>query len=156
LPAPASPDLQRQALLDLVQRARGGIGIHLILWLLIGWMSGLVVSVPVFFWGAAALFGADLAGRLWLEPRLPALSLREPAKARALFLALLLANPALWGLTSAVATLWPPMAPAAPWIWFTLTGVAASGGMSLAIDPLVRKAYAALAVVFRSPPCCRT
>ena len=51
------------------------------------------------------------------------------------------------GLLGLASVLWAPLAPAQTWIWFTLTGVAASGGMSLAIDPLVRRLYAPLTTV---------
>jgi diguanylate cyclase (GGDEF)-like protein len=149
--APAAPSLDRQALLDLMQRARGGIAIHLILWLLIGWSSALHLAAPLFFAATAALFAANMVARLIFEPRIATLSLRRPLLARGAFLVMLLGSPAQWGLLSVAAMLWPVLAPAEGWIWFTLTGVAASGGMSLAIDPLVRHFYAPLAAV--SPLC---
>jgi len=146
LPDPAASSLERQALLDLMQRARQGIPIHLILWLLIGWSSALHLVAPLFFAVTSALFAANMVARLIFEPRIAALSLRKPQLARGAFLFLLLANPAQWGLLSMAAMLWPVLAPADGWIWFTLTGVAASGGMALAIDPLVRRLYAPLTV----------
>lgn len=127
-----------------MQRARGGIPIHLTLWLLIGWYSALYLVAPMFFAVTSALFAANMVARLIFEPRIAALSLRRPRLARGAFLVMLLGNPLQWGLLSVASMLWPVLAPAEGWIWFTLTGVAASGGMALAIDPLVRRLYAPL------------
>lgn len=143
----APVDVQRQSLLDLVQRARGGLPIHLILWSLMGAMGGLATRVPTFFWWVACGFGASLACRMLVEPRIATLSLQRPKVARMLFLSLLLVNPAVWGATSALAVLWPPLNSASAWIWLVVTGIAASGGMSLAFDPAVRSTYAPLAVL---------
>jgi diguanylate cyclase (GGDEF)-like protein len=140
-------EIQRQALLDLVQRARGGLPIHLILWLLVGAMGGLVEHTPVFFWCAACGFGASLVCRATFEPRIRRLSSSQPQALRTVFLFLLLANPAIWGLISAAAVLWPPSALASGWLWMVVTGVAAAGGTSLAFDPVVRRAYAPFAVL---------
>ena len=134
-----------------MQRARGGIPIHLVLWLMIGGSSSLYLAAPVFFALTSALFAGVMAARLILEPRIATLSLRKPRLARGAFLVLLLSNPAQWGFLSTTSILWPVLAPTEGWIWFTLTGVAASGGMSLAIDPLVRRFYAPLSAV---PPLC--
>ncbi|MEY2655406.1 MAG: hypothetical protein RLZZ524_2434, partial [Pseudomonadota bacterium] len=66
---------------------------------------------------------------------------------RARYLGLLLANPLVWGVACAVEMVSPSDTPAGDWIWFTLAGVAASGGIALAFDHVVRQFYAALAVM---------
>jgi diguanylate cyclase (GGDEF)-like protein len=142
-----SPDLQRLALLDLAQRARGGLVLHLVLWLLIGVFSGLAGMAPLLFWVTFAAFAAQMLARWRTESRLSGGLLTDLPLARARFVSLLLANPLLWGLACAVEMAWPSGTPAGDWIWFTLAGVAASGGISLSIDSLVRRLYAALAVV---------
>ncbi len=144
---PASARLQRLALLDLAQRARGGLVLHLVLWLCIGAFSGLTNESPGLFWATSVAFGADMLARWWVEAQLPRSSVVDLPLARLRYLVLLLANPLVWGLACAVEMLLPSTTPAAEWIWFTLAGVAASGGIALAFDPLVRQLYAALAVV---------
>ena len=134
-------------MLNLVQRARGGLAIHLSLWLLMGAMGGFANRSLLFFCCVAAGFGASLVGRVLVEPRIEALSERQPASARVLFLGLLLVNPAIWGVTGAASILWPALNPASSWIWLAVTGMAASGAMSLSFDPAVRKCYAAFAVM---------
>jgi|GEM_PF-3082151 len=105
-PCPLSPlphlsPLHRQAVLDLVQRARGGIPFYLLLWLLIGGSSGLHRAAPVFFSITSALFAARKLARLAFEPRMAELALRKPQQARGVCLVLLLSKPTLWGLSMA-------------------------------------------------------
>jgi diguanylate cyclase len=123
------------------------VAIHFVLWALIGWLGQLPAHAPCLFWGCTVGFGASLIGRLWLHPFLPSMSQRKPGQARTLFLALILINPALWGIASAVSTQDPALATSAAWIWFVLTGVAASGGMTFSIDRLSLKAYVSLAAL---------
>jgi diguanylate cyclase (GGDEF)-like protein len=143
----APTDIQRQSLLDLVQRARVGLPIHLIVWLLLGSLGGAMAAAPASFWCATGGFGAIVVGRLIFEPRIARLSSGRPRAARRVFLALLLASPTLWGLISAVAALRYPSAMTSGWLWMVVVGVAASGGMALAFDPVVRRAYAPLAIL---------
>jgi diguanylate cyclase (GGDEF)-like protein len=147
LPPPPTPDLQRLALLDLAQRARGGLALHLALWLLIGVFSGLAGRSPLLFWLTGMTFGANMVVRWWTEKHLSDRLSTDLPLARASFVGLLLANPLVWGLACAAEMARPSGTQAGDWIWFTLTGVAASGGISLSIDPLVRRLYAALAVL---------
>ena len=130
-----------------MQRARGGLAIHLSLGLLMGAMGGFANRSLLFFCCVAAGFGASLVGRLFLESRIEALSERKPVSARMLFFGLLLVNPAIWGVSGAVSILWLALNPASSWIWLAVTGMAASGAMSLSFDPVVRKCYAAFAVI---------
>ncbi len=130
-----------------MQRARGGLAIHLVIWLLMGALGGFATQLPLFFWCVAAGFGASFVCRIVFEPRIAALSLRRPVLARTLFLGVLLINPALWGVTSALSLLWSAFGEAAVWSWLVVTAIAASGGMSLAFDSVVRRTYAPLAVL---------
>ncbi|MDE2146753.1 MAG: GGDEF domain-containing protein [Burkholderiales bacterium] len=130
-----------------MQRSRGGTAIHLPVWLALGWATGLDERTPLLFGAAAAGFGLIAALRFALESTLKQLSMRRHRLARRLFLALLLSNPALWGLLSAWVSLQPPTASAAYAIWMVVTGVSAAGGLLLSIDTVVRKSYAALAVL---------
>jgi diguanylate cyclase (GGDEF)-like protein len=132
--------LRRQALLDLAERARGGVVIHLVLWLLLGSANGIAQTLPVLFWTQAALFAAVLLVRLAFERRVAALAAERPA-AHLAFMAMLLCNPLQWGLLGAWAALWPPLRPVQEPILFILTGLAAAAGMGLAIDRFVRLAY---------------
>lgn len=140
-----SDALRRQALVDLAERARGGVVIHLVLWILLGWMNGIAASLPVVFWALAALFGTVLVLRLAFERRLAAVAAARPA-ARLGFMAMLLCNPLQWGLLGAGASLWPPLQHVQMPILLILVGLAASGGMGLAIDRIVRLAYPLLAM----------
>ncbi|MEY2690054.1 MAG: hypothetical protein RL375_4254, partial [Pseudomonadota bacterium] len=67
----ATSDLQRLALLDLAQRARGGLALHLVLWLCIGAFSGLTERAPGLFWVTGAVFAVDMVMRWWVEAQLP-------------------------------------------------------------------------------------
>jgi diguanylate cyclase (GGDEF)-like protein len=145
LTAAVSGALRRQALVDLAERARGGVVIHLVLWLLLGSMNGIAESLPLVFWTQAGLFAVVLVVRLAFERRLAAVAAERPA-ARLAFMLMLLGNPLQWGLLGAWAALWPPLQHVQGPILFILTGLAAAAGMGLAIDRVVRLAYPLLAI----------
>jgi hypothetical protein len=48
---------ERNALLDLAQRAKRGTYVHLPIWLMLASWTGLYSAVPAFFWFNTAIFG---------------------------------------------------------------------------------------------------
>ena len=127
-------------MLDLALRARNGLFVHIPLWLLLGWMNGLMRDLPVFFWANAAVFCTISLIRLRFQHDAAARAASEPW-ALGLFLAMMLWNPLHWGLLGALAVGWAPLKSAHTAIMFVITGVTAAGGMGLAIQPVVRMAY---------------
>lgn len=63
----------------------GGIYIHLLLWLLIGWTGNLHTMQLPFFAANAGLFLANMLLRLYFECRLRAMVEQAPARAEAGF-----------------------------------------------------------------------
>lgn len=140
--------LRRQGMLDLASRAYGGLFVHVPLWLVLGWSVGLARDMPVFFWSNAALLCASTLIRMRWQPRVAARAADDP-RAWRMFLVMLLWNALYWGVLGALAVAWPPLQRAQTAILFIITGVAAAGGMTLAIHPVVRLAYP---IATMSPP----
>ena len=127
-------------MLDLASRARSGLFVHIPLWLVLGWSTGLMRDLPVFFWANTAIFCAVSLVRLRLQHGVAVRAADDP-RAWGFFLAMLLWNPLHWGLLGALAIEWPPLKGAQTSIMFVITGVTAAGGTGLAIQTIVRVAY---------------
>ena len=132
-------------MLDLASRARSGLFVHIPLWFLLGWSNRLISDLPLFFWVNMAIFCSISLLRLRFQDRIAARAADDPWAWR-LFLAMILWNALHWGLLGALAVGWPPLQPARTSIMFLVTGVAAAGGMGLAMQTIVRVAYPIAAV----------
>ncbi len=130
---------------DLAARARGGLFVHIPIWLLLGWSNGLMRDLPLFFWANAAVFCTMALVRLRHQNKVAARAADEPWAWR-FFLVMLLWNPLHWGLLGALAAGWLPLKGAQTSIMFVITGVTAAGGMGLAIQTFVRVAYPIVAM----------
>src|SRR5688572_6010588 len=122
----ASTELERQGLLDLAKRADRGIFVHLPLWLLIAGWSELFSQQPLFCAINAGIFLANAICRSWLRPHFGALVQRNYRWARRVYLALLLANCAHWGLLTGAAVVFPALHAAEVPLLFAAVGVACS------------------------------
>jgi diguanylate cyclase (GGDEF)-like protein len=144
--APKSPDLQQQAMLDLADRARDGIMVHLPLWLAAGWFSGVARASAALYLGAAALFLVVLVLRRRFEHRLAPRSVHDRAAALG-FNALILSNPLMWGALTSLTLLWPAIAPAREILSLITVGVVAAGSIVFAIDAWMRLFYGMTAML---------
>jgi diguanylate cyclase (GGDEF)-like protein len=135
-----SRELRHQAHVDLADRARGGMGVHLPLWLLVGWYAGLPDAAPLVYVALAAMFAGLTGLRLRFERRLADQAADRPAAARA-FQALLMSNPLCWGLVTCLTMLWAPMMPAREVMWLVVISLVSSGGIVFAIDSRLRLGY---------------
>jgi hypothetical protein len=135
-----SRELRHQAHVDIADRARGGMGVHLPLWLLVGWYAGLPDAAPAVYFGLAALFAA-LTGLRWLFERRMAQQAADRPAAHAAFQALLLSNPLCWGLVTCLTMLWPPMMAAREVMWLVVISLVSSGSIVFAIDSRLRLGY---------------
>ena len=156
--APSDPlPLQRQALIDLQQRALAGALVYLPCWLGVAWLYRIHEAHPVGVAVVAALFFALGAGRFVLHRGFAQRVERNMAGTRAAVLVLLLGNALLLGLVAAATIVMPALQPTFA-LWSLITGVAcAAGTMTLAIDQVVRFGFPAavmlpvLAALLRTP-----
>ncbi len=135
-----SRELRLQAHVDIADRARGGLGVHLPLWLLVGWYAGLLDESPAVYLALAAMFAALTGLRLLFERRLARQAADRPA-AHWAFQALLMSNPLCWGLVTCLTMLWPPMMPAREVMWLVVISLVSSGSIVFAIDARLRLGY---------------
>ena len=133
-------DQATQGYVDLCARARHGLFVHFVLWLMVGTLGGFWQSLPRLCFAAAGLFALVVLLRLKFEHPL-ALRAATVLPARIALHTLMLASPLLWGVVGALSNVMPEMAQARTAIQYVMVGVAASGGVALAIDSTVRRAW---------------
>jgi diguanylate cyclase (GGDEF)-like protein len=151
---PAS--LRWQALIDAMQRTRGGAFVHLPLFLLIGWLTGIAASHRAFFFCNVALLAVTALARLVFTHYAHGVAQSDASVERLrrftlTFIGLYLLSGAHWGALAAAVSYWPSLEGARIPIWLVCCGIAAAGTIVLGLLQAVRIGYPA-AVLF--PPMC--
>jgi diguanylate cyclase (GGDEF)-like protein len=151
---PAS--LRWQALVDAMERTRGGTFVHLPLFLLIGWLTGIAESHRAFFLGNVALLALTVVMRMAFTQYAHGAANSDASVERIrrltwTFAGLYLLSGAHWGALAAAVSYWPSLENARIPIWLVCTGIAAAGTIILGLLQTVRIGYPAV-VLF--PPMC--
>ena len=139
-------DLRLQALVETAQRAHAGSFLHLPLWLLVGWTSGLAQAETLFFWVNVGLFAGNLGLRLLTFRRIQRNAGPLPPAAERTLVALLLTSAFHWGALCALAIAWPAPQAVQTSLFLTAIGVAAGGTMGLCLLQPVRVWYPLLCI----------
>jgi diguanylate cyclase (GGDEF)-like protein len=135
--------LRRQALGDGIGRTRVGAALHLPLWVLTGWVTGLVQAHSLLFWLNVAFFALALPVRMVLAYRITerppgSLGIATPSR---IFVALYVGTGAHWGLLAALATACAALEPARIPLWLIVTGICAAGTTKLSMFQAIRVGY---------------
>jgi diguanylate cyclase (GGDEF)-like protein len=151
---PAS--LRWRALLDAMERTRGGTYVHLPLFVLIGWLTGIAKSHQAFFFVNVVLLAITIMLRVGFtrHARRAAESTEGPERIDRLtwtFTGLYLLSGAHWGALAAAVSYSPSLAEARIPIWLVCTGMAAAGSIILGLLQAIRIAYPAAVLL---PPMC--
>lgn len=145
-PPDISTALYHQSMLDMSTRARGGIVLHVPLWLAVGWFSGIAQSHRLFFVVMLATFMTVLALRLSFEQVLASRAATH-APSRALFFAFILSSPLLWGAISAGALYGGAGSQAQQTLSLVVSGLVSSGAIVFAINARLRPIYSLAAML---------
>ena len=94
---------ERNALLDLAQRAKRGTYVHLPIWLMLASGTGLYSVVPAFFWSNTAIFSFVTAMRLVMHARFESWLNRRPRLAKYAGFLAVVGPSAHWGVLMAIA-----------------------------------------------------
>jgi diguanylate cyclase (GGDEF)-like protein len=149
---PAS--LRWQALVDAMQRTRGGTFVHLPLFVLIGWVTGIAESHRAFFYCNVALLTATVLLRVAFTRHVHRAAGSDAERIRRFtwtFTGLYLLSGAHWGALAAAVSYWPSLADARIPIWLVCTGMAAAATIILGLLQAVRIGYPAVVLL---PPMC--
>jgi diguanylate cyclase (GGDEF)-like protein len=151
---PAS--LRWQALVDAMERTRGGTFVHLPLFVLIGWLTGIAESHRAFFFGNVALLTVTALMRVAFTRYARGAagsdaSLERIRRFTWAFTGLYLLSGAHWGALAAAVSYWPSLESARIPIWLVCTGIAAAGTIILGLFQAVRIGYPAAVLL---PPMC--
>ena len=145
-PPAVSVVLYHQSMLDMSARARGGIVLHVPLWIAVGWFSGIAQTHRLLFVVVLAMFMTVLALRLTFEHRLASQAATH-APSRALFFAFILSSPLLWGSISAGSIYWDVSTQVQQILSMVVSGLVSSGAIVFAINARLRPAYSLAAIV---------
>jgi diguanylate cyclase (GGDEF)-like protein len=137
----------RQALLDLAHRARGGAYVHLPVWLLVSLWAGLHLQAPLFFAVNSLLFAATTAFRVSIASRFTYLLKARPEFARKGGFVAVLAPCVHWGILAALADHWSVLRDVATPLQFVVIALAGAGTNVFAINKTLRVLYPACALV---------
>jgi signal transduction histidine kinase/CheY-like chemotaxis protein len=137
---------ERNALLDLAQRAKRGTYVHLPIWLMLASGTGLYSGVPAFFWFNTAIFGFFTAMRLLMHARFESWLNRRPGLAKAAGFLAVVGSSAHWGVLMAIACAWPRLHAARLPIMLAAVGVATAGTTLLALNRSVRLTFPTVAL----------
>jgi diguanylate cyclase (GGDEF)-like protein len=142
------PLLRLNALKAVMKRTRGGAAVHLPVWVLIGWVTGIAQTQSLFFYVNAAFFAAALFFRLRLTWLVYAStnSIGAETMSRS-FVVLYLVSSAQWGLVAAIVTHWPGFETAKVPIWLVTTGICAAGTNTLGVLQAVRVGLPAVLIL---------
>jgi diguanylate cyclase (GGDEF)-like protein len=142
------PLLRLNALKAVLKRTRGGAAVHLPVWLLIGWVTGIAQTQTLFFFVNVGLFAAALFFRLRLAWLVYATtnSISAESMTRS-FVTLYLVSCAQWGVVAAIVTHWPGFETAKVPIWLVSTGICAAGTNTLGVLQAVRVGLPAVLIL---------
>lgn len=148
--------LRWQALLDAMERTRGGTFVHLPLFILIGWLTGIPATHQAFFFGNVILLAITILLRVGFTRHVRHFSGSDVSAERVgrftwVFTGLYILSGAHWGALAAAASYWPSLAEARIPIWLVCTGMAAAGTIILGLLQAVRIGYPAAVLL---PPMC--
>jgi diguanylate cyclase (GGDEF)-like protein len=147
--------LRWQALVDAMERTRAGTVMHLPLFVLTGWLTGIAETQQAFFIGNAVIMSLTLVTRLaFVRHARRAARDADPASVgrfTSTFAALYLLSGAHWGFLAAAVSYWPALESARIPIWLICTGTCAAGTIILGLLQTVRLAYPA--AVLLTPMC---
>lgn len=151
---PAS--LRWQALVDAMERTRGGTFVHLPLFVLIGWLTGIAESHRAFFFANVAFLAVTALVRVVFTRYAHGAAQSEANLERIrrftwAFTGLYLLSGAHWGALAAAVSYWPSLENARIPIWLVCTGIAAAGTIILGLLQAVRIGYPAVVLL---PPMC--
>jgi diguanylate cyclase (GGDEF)-like protein len=147
---PAS--LRWQALVDAMERTRGGTFVHLPLFILIGWLTGIAQSHRAFFLGNVGLLAVTAFMRVVFTryargSTTSDASLQRIRRFTWAFSGLYLLSGAHWGALAAAVSYWPSLESARIPIWLVCTGIAAAGTIILGLLQTVRIGYPAVVLL---------
>lgn len=151
-----SASLRGQALVDAMERTRGGAFVHLPLFVLIGWLTGIAESHQAFFFGNVVMLAVTVLMRV-VFTRYANGAARSDASLERIraftwaFTGLYLLSGAHWGALAAAVSYWPSLENARIPIWLVCTGMAAAGSIILGLLQAVRIGYPAAVLL---PPIC--
>jgi len=137
---------ERNALLDLAQRAKRGTYVHLPIWLMLASGTGLYSGVPTFFWLNTAIFGFFTAMRLLMHARFEAWLDMRPGLAKGAGFLAVVGPSAHWGVLMAIACAWPRLHAARLPIMLAAVAVATAGTTVLALNRSVRLTFPTVAL----------
>jgi signal transduction histidine kinase/CheY-like chemotaxis protein len=132
---------ERQSLLDLAQRAKRGTYVHLPVWLLLSFWTGLNSVEPAFFWLNTALFGFCTAMRLVMHAKFEALLDRRPKFAKIAGLLAMVGPSLQWGVLMAIAYAWQSLSLVRLPILLTAVAIATAGTTVLAVNRTLRLTF---------------
>jgi signal transduction histidine kinase len=132
---------ERNALLDLAQRAKRGTYVYLPMWLLLALWTGLYSSVPAFFWINTAVFGFITAMRSVMHAKFATWLETRPTLAKRAGFVAVVASSAHWGVLTALAYNWDSLSSARLPIMLTAVGYASAGTSVLALNRSLRLTF---------------
>ena len=143
-----SASLRGQALVDAMERTRGGAFVHLPLFVLIGWLTGIAKSHRAFFFGNVVLLAVTVLVRVVFTryangAARPGASIERIRGLTWAFTGLYLLSGAHWGALAAAVSYWHSLESARIPIWLVCTGMAAAGSIILGLLQAVRIGYPA-------------
>jgi len=132
---------ERNALLDLAQRAKRGTYVHLPMWLLLALWTGLHSIVPAFFWLNTSVFGCVTVMRLVMHAKFETWLDTRPTLAKTAGFLAVVGPSAHWGVLMALSYSWLNLSSARLPIMLTAVGVATAGTTVLALNRSVRLSF---------------
>jgi diguanylate cyclase (GGDEF)-like protein len=143
---PTETNLEHRALIETNNRARAGIVVYPLLWLVVALTCGLWHIDSKLLMSATSLFVANSALRVLLGSRLESLTRTNFRLAHALFVTLALWNGAQWGVLCLLCTLKPELEALKMPMIISGAGILAGGTMIMAITPVVRVSFPVLSI----------
>ena len=137
---------ERNALLDLAQRAKRGTYVHLPIWLMLASWTDLYSAVPAFFWFNTAIFGFFTGMRLLMHARFESWLDMRPGLAKGAGFLAVVGPSAHWGVLMAIACAWPRLHAARLPIMLAAVAVATAGTTVLALNRSVRLTFPTVAL----------
>jgi diguanylate cyclase (GGDEF)-like protein len=148
-------ELRWRALMDGMERTRAGTAMHLPLFVLTGWLTGIAESQPAFFTLNALVMSLTLVMRMvFTRQGRRAARAADPGQVSrftSVFCVLYLLPAAHWGVLAASSSYWPSLEHARVPIWLICTGMCAAGTIILSLLQTIRVAYPAAVLL---PPMC--